>query len=133
MSVKARNLSSDIRRAISENFHPQVRIWPQPNFPPMIAAGHDGMLKRTLYVLGKRDEALNGMADLAGVIAPHGTSLQIEIKAGPDRAKPDQLRWSAWIESAGGIWIWGMEVDQVIGELRDKMIARGLLQLLNQL
>ena len=51
----------------------------------------------------RRTGARKGMADLSVVI--DGKPVQVEIKAGKDRARPDQLETAAAYEQAGGRYV----------------------------
>ena len=45
-----------------------------------------------------------GMPDIGGFTAT-GRALQIEVKTGSGRARPDQRRWGELIKEAGGVYI----------------------------
>lgn len=64
---------------------------------------------------------IKGMADISGIAGPGGRRLEIEVKAGRDRLRPEQASWGQMIERHGGIFIVARGVDQAIGELRHRL------------
>lgn len=68
--------------------------------------------------LGKfiRSGSTNGMADITAVIA--GKHVSIEIKAGNDKPRPDQLKVQEQIQSAGGIYIFVHSFDDFLQQIK---------------
>lgn len=58
-----------------------------------------------------------GMADLTAVIA--GKHISIEVKAGRDRARPEQLKIRNQIQSAGGIYIFVHSFDDFLQQIKE--------------
>lgn len=59
----------------------------------------------------------NGMADVTSVI--NGKHISIEIKAGKDRARPDQLKVQEQIRAAGGKYIFIYSFDDFIEQIKE--------------
>jgi hypothetical protein len=58
-----------------------------------------------------------GMADIGGIVSPHGSHLQIEVKAGRDKLSDAQISWGRMIETHGGIWLVARDVEQTLAAL----------------
>ena len=58
------------------------------------------------------------MADLTAVIS--GKHVSIEVKAGKDKPRPDQLKVQAQIESAGGTYIFIHSFDDFLEQMQNK-------------
>jgi len=67
--------------------------------------------------LGKfiRSGSTNGMADITSVI--NGKHVSIEIKAGKDKPRPDQLNIQEQVEAAGGIYIFVHSFDDFLEQI----------------
>ena len=61
-----------------------------------------------------------GEADITG-IAPNGKRIEIEVKAAGDRLRPEQERFLAMVNEAGGIGIVARDVDGAIREIQRRI------------
>jgi len=64
-----------------------------------------------------------GTLDIAATVK--GRSIRIDAKIGKDRLKPDQVRYAAAVERAGGIAFAAWSVDDVADRLRMEGLLDG--------
>jgi len=55
-----------------------------------------------------------GQADLAGLMAPSGRRLEIELKAARGNMRKDQIAYRARIERLGGLYIVARTIEQAV-------------------
>jgi hypothetical protein len=65
-----------------------------------------------------------GEADITGIAGPHGTCIEIEVKAGSDRLSPEQLSFLAMIERHGGIALVARDVEGTLAALAAALATR---------
>jgi hypothetical protein len=108
--MTANEITKELLTKIPEEFPNHVRIW-RANRVKTLATGEGGR-QRML------DAGIDGQADISGIIAPHGTRLEIEVKAGRDRLNPDQIAFGAMISVFGGVYIVAHTVENGLAQLR---------------
>lgn len=57
---------------------------------------------------------LPGQADILGLLVPSGRFLAVEVKTPTGRLSPDQRRWGAAIERAGGLYVVARSVEEAV-------------------
>jgi len=57
---------------------------------------------------------LKGASDIEGIIGPHGTHIEIEVKTGNSQLRKEQINFSNMIRKHGGIFIEARYLDDVI-------------------
>ena len=57
---------------------------------------------------------LSGMADIAGIKAPLGRAVEIELKTKTGRQSQSQKDWQAAVERAGGIYILARSRENIV-------------------
>jgi hypothetical protein len=67
--------------------------------------------------------SLPGMADISGILGPHGQRLEIEVKVGRDRLRPEQKSFGEMIAAHGGLFIEARTLEQCCADLQ-REIAR---------
>jgi len=63
-----------------------------------------------------RSGSTKGMADINAVV--NGRSIQVEVKVGRDRPRPDQLKVKEQVEKAGGVYIFVHSFDDFLAKLK---------------
>lgn len=109
--LTARAITAQLLVQIPERF-PQARVW-RVNVAASVNA-QTGQVFRS---------GLRGMADISG-IGPGGVRIEIEVKAGRDKMRPEQEAWRAMILRHGGIHIIARDVDQALDELAAEIARR---------
>jgi len=112
----ANRLTAQILLAVSREF-PDVKLW-RNNRVDAMAVGASGRMRRV-------KAGIDGQADLTGIIGGasivylknRGNRLEIEVKAGKDRARPSQLAFSQMIREHGGVYIEARAIEQTLNEL----------------
>ena len=61
---------------------------------------------------------VKGQADITGIL-PGGRRLEVEVKAGHDRMRPDQERFGQMIRTAGGIYVVSRDEKQAGEEVKE--------------
>jgi hypothetical protein len=64
-----------------------------------------------------------GISDVLGYHLATGRIAAVEVKAGKDKLRPDQISFLAGIRAAGGFACCGRDVAQVEAELKDYLTA----------
>ncbi len=59
-----------------------------------------------------------GQADTSGILAPGGRRLEIEIKTGSDRLRPEQATFKEMVVRAGGIYVEARSVEDAVDGVR---------------
>lgn len=67
---------------------------------------------------------IDGSADVSGIASPHGRRVEVELKYGSGKQRPDQILFEQMIRRHGGTYVLGYSVDEVGTKLR----AEGILK-----
>lgn len=62
-----------------------------------------------------------GQADTSGILAPGGQRLEIEIKTGSDRLRPEQVTFREMVTRTGGIYVEARSVEDAVESVRREM------------
>ena len=91
----------------------EVRVW-RNNRVKAVVTGENGR-KRMM------DAGIDGQADISGIAGPSGRRVEIEVKAGRDRLRPDQIAFRNMILSHGGIYIEARGVEAGLAALAESL------------
>lgn len=83
---------------------PRLRIWRQNTGQAWVPLGHGWRPVRM---------GLPGVADIIGIMAPHGRWLAIETKASGGRQRSSQKAFQAMVERMGGLYVLARDVETV--------------------
>lgn len=104
---EANRITAEILLAIPERF-PGSRAWRNN----AVVAAIDGRVIRA---------GIKGQADITGIAAPSGRRIEIEVKAGRDRMRPEQAAFREAVLAAGGIHVIARDVAGALEELRKQI------------
>lgn len=105
-------LRNDILAALTAAYHPLGLFWP---VNVVRAQADDGRVIRA---------GLVGQADIAGLL--YGQHIEIEVKTGNAQQSQSQERWQQAVQRAGGIYILGRSVGDVlaaVAAIADRRVA----------
>jgi hypothetical protein len=102
-SGPANVITAGILLAIPERF-PGSRAWRNN----AVVANIEGRVIRA---------GIKGQADITGILAPSGRRLEIEVKAGKDRMRPEQIAFRDAVMAAGGVHVIAHSVEQALFDL----------------
>jgi len=127
MSTPANRLTSELLIAIPKAF-PFIRLWrsntggavPMAVVRVACALIRTGKIEAGIQMLQRPTKfGVVGGADLSGIVGPPcGRRLEIEVKAGADKQRPDQEAFQGMIEALGGLYLVARDVDGCLEELR---------------
>lgn len=83
-----------------------------------------GKLEETILYLQRQRPVtfgIPGQADTSGILAPSGHRLEIEIKAGSDRLRPEQVTFREMVTRTGGIYVEARSVEDAVESVRRAM------------
>ena len=63
-----------------------------------------------------RGGSTKGMADVSAVV--NGRSVQVEVKAGRDKPRPEQLKVKQQVEAAGGVYLFVHSLDDFLTQIK---------------
>ena len=110
-SPSSYEITSRLLTTVPQRF-PALRVW---RVNVMGALNPHGRIVRT---------GPAGLADISG-IGPGGVRIEIEVKAGRDRMRPEQESFRRMVLERGGIHIIARDVDGALDELGRELAARG--------
>jgi hypothetical protein len=139
MSTPANRLTAELLIAIPEAFPDTIRLWrsntggavPMAVVRVACAMIRTGKIEAGIQMLQRPMKfGVLGGADLSGIMrrdvrlpyhsqrSINGVRLEIEVKAGADKQRPDQEAFQSMIESLGGVYIVARDVEGCLEELR---------------
>jgi len=63
---------------------------------------------------------VTGQADITGILGLDGRRIEIEVKAGRDKMRPEQTMFAGMIRGRGGLFVEAREVEDVVNHLRSE-------------
>ena len=65
---------------------------------------------------------IDGSADISGIASPHGRRVEIELKYGKGKQRPDQILFEEMIRRHNGVYVLASSADEVGAKLRSEGI-----------
>jgi hypothetical protein len=108
MSDTANQMTATLLVEIPRRF-PGTRVWRQ----------NSGALKDSTGRVVRY--GIVGGGDISGIIGPGGKRIEIEVKAGRDKIREQQINFARMILAAGGIYLLCHDVEATLRELGERL------------